>query len=75
MTHYSRALILALVALLAPSLAIGQALTNISSTIVRYNTRKATVKPQGELKAHRRFSMSCRDSQNGFVGCDDTRGA
>jgi predicted esterase len=37
--------------LLIPSLAFGQALTNISSTIVRYNTRKATVKPQGELKA------------------------
>ncbi len=51
MKQYSRALILTLAALLAPSLAIGQALTNISSTIVRYNTRKATVKPQGELKA------------------------
>lgn len=37
--------------LLMPSLAIGQALTNVSSTMVRYNTRKATVKPQGELKA------------------------
>lgn len=37
--------------LLLPSLALGQALTNISSTMVRYNTRKATVKPQGELKA------------------------
>jgi predicted esterase len=50
MKHYSRALILALVAVLSPSMALGQALTNISSTIVRYNTRKATVKPQGELK-------------------------
>lgn len=39
-----------LVCLFLPSLAIGQALTNISSTMVRYNTRKATVKPQGELK-------------------------
>ena len=39
------------ICLLLPSLAIGQALTNISSTMVRYNTRKATVKPQGELKA------------------------
>lgn len=39
------------ICLLIPSLALGQALTNISSTIVRYNTRKATVKPQGELKA------------------------
>ena len=51
MKLYSRALIVAAVVLLAPSLAIGQALTNISSTIVRYNTRKATVKPQAELKA------------------------
>ncbi len=37
--------------LLIPSLAVAQALTNVSSTMVRYNTRKATVKPQGELKA------------------------
>jgi len=51
MKFHSRALIFALAVLLAPSLAIGQALTNISSTMVRYNTRKATVKPQGELKA------------------------
>ena len=50
MKCYSRALILALVAVLSPSMALGQALTSISSTIVRYNTRKATVKPQGELK-------------------------
>ena len=39
-----------LICLLLPAVALGQALTNISSTIVRYNTRKATVKPQGELK-------------------------
>jgi predicted esterase len=39
------------IVLLIPSLAIAQALPNISSTIVRYNTRKATVKPDGELKA------------------------
>ena len=39
------------ICLLLPSLTLGQALTNVSSTMVRYNTRKATVKPQGELKA------------------------
>lgn len=48
---HSRALLLALAAVLAPAMASSQALTNISSTIVRYNTRKATVKAQGELKA------------------------
>jgi len=37
--------------LLIPSLAAAQALPNISSLSVRYNTRKATVKPGGELKA------------------------
>ena len=36
--------------LLLPSLALAQALPNISSLSVRYNTRKATVKPEGELK-------------------------
>ena len=37
--------------LLVPSLAAAQALPNISSLSVAYNTRKATVKPDGELKA------------------------
>ena len=36
---------------LIPSLAAAQALPNISSLNVRYNTRKATVKPEGEQKA------------------------
>lgn len=36
--------------LLVPSLAAAQALPNLSSLSVRYNTRKATVKPEGELK-------------------------
>ena len=36
--------------LLVPSLAVAQALPNISSLSVRYNTRKATVKPEGDLK-------------------------
>ncbi len=42
---------LLLVLILVPSLAAAQALPNISSLSVRYNTRKATVKPEGELKA------------------------
>src|SRR3990167_9008248 len=46
-----RRTILALALTLAPAWALAQALPNISTTIVRYNTRKATVKPQGELKA------------------------
>ena len=46
-----RRTILALALTLAPTWALAQALPNISTTIVRYNTRKATVKPQGELKA------------------------
>ena len=37
--------------LLVPSLAAAQALPNLSSLSVAYNTRKATVKPEGELKA------------------------
>ena len=37
--------------LLTPSMVAAQALPNISSLSVRYNTRKATVKPDGELKA------------------------
>lgn len=37
--------------LVLPSIAAAQALPNISSLSVRYNARKATVKPDGELKA------------------------
>ncbi len=37
--------------LFIPSLALAQALPNLSSLSVRYNTRKATVRPDGELKA------------------------
>ncbi len=44
--------IMLFVALLAvPSLAAAQALPNVSLTRVLYSTRKATVKPEGELKA------------------------
>lgn len=45
---FSRTVLFAL--LLVPSLAAAQALPNISSLTVGYNTRKATVKPEGELK-------------------------
>src|SRR5216117_157310 len=40
-----------IVSLLAPATALPQALTSLSSLRVGYNTRKNTVKPQGELKA------------------------
>src|SRR6478672_10366172 len=39
------------VSVLLPSSAFPQALTNLSSLRVGYNTRKATVRPEGELKA------------------------
>ncbi len=47
----TRLFVVAASLLLMPSLAAAQALPNISSLNVRYNTRKATVKPDGELKA------------------------
>ncbi|HJU42854.1 MAG TPA: PHB depolymerase family esterase [Vicinamibacterales bacterium] len=37
--------------LLVPSLAFGQALINLSSLSVRYNSQKTSAKPEGELKA------------------------
>jgi poly(3-hydroxybutyrate) depolymerase len=43
--------IAALLCTLAPAAAFPQALTSLSSLRVGYNTRKATVQPQGELKA------------------------
>ena len=46
-----RLLALAAICLLVPATASPQALTNLSSLRVGYNARKATVKPQGELKA------------------------
>ena len=45
-----RSLVLAALALLLPAIAAPQALTSLSSVRVRYNTQKATVRPQGELK-------------------------
>ena len=42
--------IVAVTLALAPSLAFGQAQTSLASLRVTYNTRKATVKPEGELK-------------------------
>jgi poly(3-hydroxybutyrate) depolymerase len=46
-----RALIVVCFAALLPSLVSAQALTSLASVRVGYNTRKNTVKPQGELKA------------------------
>jgi poly(3-hydroxybutyrate) depolymerase len=46
-----RFLVLAALALFVPSTAAPQALPNMSSVRVRYNTQKATVRPEGELKA------------------------
>lgn len=45
-----RVLILAVLAFVIPATAASQALTSLSSLRVRYNTQKATVDPQGELK-------------------------
>ena len=46
-----KALLFALVIGVAPSTVFAQAQTSLSSLRVGYNTRKATVKPEGELKA------------------------
>jgi poly(3-hydroxybutyrate) depolymerase len=46
-----RALVMAVTTLLVPAMAFPQALTSLSSLRVGYNTRKATVQPQGELQA------------------------
>ena len=43
--------VVAIVTLLAPALASGQALVSLASVRVQYATRKNTVKPQGDLKA------------------------
>ena len=45
------AVILTFLAVLWPAAAAAQALPNLTSMRVTYNTRKATTKPQGELKA------------------------
>src|SRR5262245_21854847 len=42
---------IAMVCVLVPAIASSQALTNLSSLRVGYNTRKTTAQPQGELKA------------------------
>src|SRR3954471_21315985 len=44
-------MLLTLLALSLPALASAQAQTSLSSLRVGYNTRKATTKPEGELKA------------------------
>ena len=46
-----RVLLVVLLSALVPAAAFPQALTSLASVRVGYNTRKNTVKPQGELKA------------------------
>jgi poly(3-hydroxybutyrate) depolymerase len=46
-----RSVLVAALLIIVPPLAWPQALTNVTSLRVSYNTRKNTVKPQGELKA------------------------
>ena len=65
-----RALVLAVLAFLIPSTAAPQALTSLSSVRVRYNTQKATVQPQGELKTQideidRLIAEASRSGRNG----------
>lgn len=65
--------LLILIALVAtPSIAFAQAQTSLSSLRVGYNTRKATVKPQGELKAQidaidRELAEATRSGRTGDV--------
>ena len=56
--------------ILVPATAAPQALTNLSTLRVQYNTRKVTVGPQGELKAQideidRQLAEATRLGQNG----------
>ncbi|MBI1876245.1 MAG: dienelactone hydrolase family protein [Acidobacteria bacterium] len=46
-----RFILIVLLCLLMPAVALAQALPNLATTRVRYNTLKATTNPQGELKA------------------------
>src|SRR5438128_11375564 len=47
----ARVLLVAALCALVPAAAFPQALTSLASVRVGYNSRKNTVKPQGELKA------------------------
>jgi poly(3-hydroxybutyrate) depolymerase len=58
--------------ILVPATAAPQALTSLSSLRVSYNTRKVTVRPQGEMKAQidevdRQLAEATRLGQNGEV--------
>ena len=46
-----RRFVIAVACTLVPIMASAQAMTNLTSLRVQYNTRKTTVRPQGELKA------------------------
>jgi poly(3-hydroxybutyrate) depolymerase len=67
-----RLIAFAAVCLLVPAVASPQALTSISSLRVGYNTRKATLQPQGELKAQldevdRELAEATRTGRTGDV--------
>lgn len=67
-----RTLLLLFVLATAPTLAFAQAQTSLSSLRVGYSTRKATVKPQGELKAQidaidRELAEATRSGRTGEI--------
>src|SRR5262245_49776752 len=66
----SRMFLAVAVCVLVPATAAPQALTNLTSLRVQYNTRKTTVAPQGALKAEvdeidRQLAEATRLGQNG----------
>src|SRR5579862_4589049 len=73
MKHPRTSLIaLAMVAVLTPALASAQALTSLSSLSVSYNTRKATVRPTGDLKikideVDQQIAAARRNGQNAEI--------
>ncbi len=65
-----RTLLLLAVVVLIPEMVLAQAQTSLQSLRVRYNTRKATVDPQGELKTQideidRQIGEATRTGRNG----------
>ena len=65
-------MLLVLAIVMSPSLVLAQAQTSLSSLRVGYNTRKATVKPQGELKAQidaidRELAEATRSGRTGEI--------
>ena len=67
-----RKTLLVLALIMSPSLALAQAQTSLASLRVGYSTRKATVKPQGELKAQidaidRELAEATRSGRTGEI--------